>query len=161
MATRNLTYFEPKRVKTKAGERQNIYELASIGLSKRSIATRLGYTAADFQKLMDYKEADIQPFQLAYEAGVAEFEEFNARIIDEALHDPEASVGIKVKVARDNLKAKSEEWAPQTRAVKVQLEAGPAELVFESFTQEELDKIAEESAAHDQRTDAEENDTED
>jgi hypothetical protein len=141
MATRNKYYAEPERIKTITGECQFIYELASMGLSQRSIGTRLAYKPEDFQKLLSAKVKDKQPFLAAYEAGMAEFEHVNAQTLIDAIEDPESVTGIQVKVARDNLKAKFEDWAPQTRAVKVQIEDAAQVLQFEAYTEKEEEAI--------------------
>ncbi len=141
MAKRETTYIEPTRVKTIKGECQLIYELASIGMSKRSIAVRLGYSFADFQKLIEHETAAIQPFRLAYDAGEAEFEHVNSQTLIDILEDDNESAGIKAKIARDNLKAKSEEWAPQTRAVKIQVEDAANVFTFEAYSEAEQEAI--------------------
>lgn len=134
---RNRHYQEPnKEPRTVKGECQKVYELATIGLSKKSIASRLGYLQADFQKLLDHEVAGIHPFQHAYESGRAEFEENNARVLDEILENPEVSEGIKAKIARDNLKT-IEEWAPASKTVKVQVEDAGNVFHFEALTEEE------------------------
>jgi hypothetical protein len=149
MAIRKTKYEPPKRVKTIEGELQNIFELASIGLRPASIGRKLGYSTEDFNKLLSTR-IDGQPiFQNAFLDGEAEFEEFNARIIDDGLHSDQVSESKKMQAARDNLKSKFEEWAPQVRSMKVVVEDKTTEFSFEDFTPEELAKIEQNSAAQD------------
>lgn len=119
---------------------QRIYELAASNHSPRTIAVQLGMSFADYQTLLGQKEADAFVYQHAYEAGLAKYEADNIERIEAVLDDPEASLGLKYKAARENLK-ELEHHAPATRAVKVQVEDAASVFTFEAYSAEEQEAI--------------------
>ena len=147
---RERTYREPLKA-AKDKYKQIIYEYAAQGLSNRTIAVKLGCTIDDFVTLL----MGTPEIQMAYDAGRATFETERVEIKDQILFDPETSNGLKAKILREDLKT-LEQWAPATRAVRVTVEDAKTEYSFESFSQEEIEKIAQESAAADERVDGSE-----
>ncbi|MDP4299918.1 hypothetical protein [Leptothrix discophora] len=152
---KNRPYKETKRADVSSEGltiRQQVYNFAASGYSKRSIASKLGVSLSDFEIILSDGSNGIQ---IAYDAGCAMFEEVHIEALEAIMDDPETSKGLKAKIARENLKAKSEEWAPQTRAVKVTVEKGPTEYQFESFTEAEITNIVQSSLEADNKTNAE------
>jgi hypothetical protein len=127
---------------------QTVVQLASSGVSNKSIAARLGLTFEEFTALVDYELDGVAVVKEALSLARAEFEISRVAIKDAILSDPETSSSLKAKIVREDLKT-LEDWAPATRAVKVTIEKAPAEFAFESFTQDELTQIAEASTGAD------------
>ena len=145
MATTKRTYEEPKPADPAAPLApllQRVFDFASRGLSKKTIAVRLGITVEEFYILLDYVAPDTKnkKYTLAYDAGRANFEEDNLAHIEAALDSNIVTPNAKAKIARENLKT-LEDWAPATRTVKVSIENAPTEFKFESFAPDDLDKI--------------------
>ncbi|TDK63543.1 hypothetical protein [Sapientia aquatica] len=132
---------------------QRLYAMAASGLSKRSMAAKIGFTLEEFQDLLNYKEKGIQRYQMAYDAGRAVFEEENIAVLEQVLET--GSEGIKAKIARDNLKT-LEEWAPATKSVKVIVEDAANVLLFEALSEEDQNAI---KASHTPNDDTEEDQT--
>lgn len=147
-------------VGNKASWYLTVIELASKGVSNKAIAARLGLTPAGFDNLVEYEQDGVQPVKVALALARAEFEISRVEMKDAILNDPEISGGLKYKIVREDLKT-LEEWAPATRAMKVQIEKGPTEFKFEEFSAYELEQIAARGAAteadNNNSNDAEEN----
>ena len=116
-----------------------IIELAKKGVSNRSIAARLGISIDDFVLLIEHYPQVKEALALAR----AEFEITRVEAKDAILNDPDTSKGLKYKIIREDLKT-LEEWAPATRAVKVQVESAVTELNFEALSPAEIEKIVQE-----------------
>ena len=125
-------------------------DLASRGISDRSIAVRLGMTLAEFQTLVAYEyPPGTYKVKEALELARAEYEISRVMMKDNLLNDPEVSAGLKIKIIRDDLKV-LENWAPATRAVTVKVQNDTAqEFSFESFSDEEQAKIVAAATASD------------
>jgi hypothetical protein len=116
-------------------------DLASRGISDKSIATRLGITLAQFQQLCDYEyPTGVYKVREALDLARAEYEISRVEMKDAILNDAETSAGLKIKIIRDDLKT-LEAWAPATRTVKVQVENVASEFSFEAFSDDEQQKI--------------------
>jgi hypothetical protein len=131
---------------------QRVYAMAATGLSKRSIAATIGFTLEEFHNLLEYKEGKgkVRRYQMAYDAGCAEFERYNIAKLEEILET--GSEGIQAKIARDNLKT-LEDWAPATKSVKVIVEDEANVLLFEALSEEDQNAI---KASHTPNDDTEE-----
>jgi hypothetical protein len=159
MARQPRVYTEqPKVDKESKNYVQIIYDLAASGISDKSIAVKLGCSLDEFRMVIESVEPSNKKYKIALEAGRAAFETEHVEIIEAILNDPETSAGLKYKAARENLKT-LEAWAPATRSVKVTVEHGPTTYEFESFSQEQIEQIAQQSAEAD--TKVEDNQAED
>lgn len=127
-----------------------LIELAAKGISNRSIAARLGFTLDEFYNIVEYEQNGRRPVREALDLARAQFEIERVEVKDAILNDPETSKGLKYKIVREDLKT-LEEWAPASRAVKVQVESGPTEFSFEAFSESELAAIAQASAESDNK----------
>ena len=125
-----------------------VIDLASKGISDKSIATRLGVSYEEFLSLLDYEVDGIRPIKQAVDLARAQFEIERVLIKDAILNDPDASINLKYKIVREDLKT-LEAWAPATRAVKVTIDTAPSEFTFESFSQDELAQLAAQSTQAD------------
>lgn len=140
---KNRTYNEPKRLSAKEDEKQIkqfIFENAARGISQKSIAVKLGLTMEEFATILMMTTGGVKPFQIALDQGRAIFEEENVNTIESILDDPEASQGLKYKAARENLRT-MEEWAPATRAVKLQVQDSAQVFTFEAYSPEQQEAI--------------------
>ena len=137
---KDRTYKEPKKLRGKENEKailQIIYECACRGLSKSSIAVKLGLTHEEFIELL--MSTDKRP-TMSYEQGRAVFEEENLAKIESLLDNPDTLPALVYKAARENLKTR-EEWAPATRAVRVEVQDKASVFTFEALSEEEQDQI--------------------
>lgn len=135
MAERHREYKPTKRLTTqeKLEPILNwIYEAKASNASDKTVAIRLGWDVAKFHEQMEaYVLHGEKPLKLAYEAGMATFEWENIQKLDDLIESDELSPAAKAKLLLERLK-RLEQWAPATKAVRVQVEDSRTILEFES-----------------------------